>query len=730
MWTVTLGNVSTVSVANVNRSLRVLDSALEYWSRYIDFGTATLDIRINITPLDEKTLGQATTFYSATSGGVLQAISILELQTGVDQNGSAADFEIDINADVINAGAFAFVRKIDSGIDFGFFDLFSVLTHEIAHGLGFGSLDSLSETSVFDSFIIGLPDSPKFSGPISTALQEGGISLDEDLNHLGGEFAGFLLGPDLIAGTRRFLSQFEISILQDIGLPILKPTNSSDILYGFPQADEVDLLDGNDIYFGFDGDDYIDGGRGDDTLSGGNGINTLVGGEGDDVFIAGARSESFDGGHGFDILENSGDGAHSVVDLARDFTGRSIFRSVEGVIGGRSSERLFGDSEDNLISGRQGNDFLAGRAGDDILAGGIHADTLDGGDGVDTASYLEADEGVTVRLWAGDGTKGEARNDELRNIENLYGSVHNDVLSGDDNDNRIDGNLGDDILQSLGGDDTVWGDDGNDLIFTGFGDDRSEGGSGNDFVRSGPGKDTILGGSGDDTLGASNKADLLRGGDGADLLLGSNGNDRLFGDGGNDTLLGGNGQDTLNGGAGADLLIGNDNNDTASYASAGAGVQVRLWNGDGVKGEAVGDQLLEIESLAGSAFNDTLTGDVGANRIDGNLGADFIQGLDGDDQLIGDRGDDTLTGGAGNDTFLYVNGDGADVIADFQPGAGSDDAIRLLNLGAAFDTFAELLAATSGDGAGNAVIDFGGGDTITLTGVSIAQLHEDDFIFG
>ena len=146
-------------------------------------------------------------------------------------------------------------------------------------------------------------------------------------------------------------------------------------------------------------------------------------------------------------------------------------------------------------------------------------------------------------------------------------------------------------------------------------------------------------------------------------------------------------------------------------------------------GEALGDTLLEIENLAGSAFNDSLAGDNAANRIDGNAGDDIIQGLDGADTLIGDRGDDLLIGGAGDDTFLYFAGDGADVITDFEAGAGTDDAIRLFNLGPAFDTFAEVLAATTDNGMGNTVIDFGGGDTITLQGVAIAQLHQDDFVF-
>ena len=212
-------------------------------------------------------------------------------------------------------------------------------------------------------------------------------------------------------------------------------------------------------------------------------------------------------------------------------------------------------------------------------------------------------------------------------------------------------------------------------------------------------------------------------------VMGSNGNDRLFGGMDDDTMLGGNGRDTLQGDAGADRLVGGGNTDTASYADASAGVQVRLWAGDGTKGEATGDQLLDIENLAGSGFNDTLTGDDSVNRIDGNFGNDIIQGLGGADQLIGDRGNDTITGGAGNDTFLYFNGDGADTITDFTAGAGTDDLIRLFGLGTAFDTFAEVISASSDNGT-DTTIDFGDGNSILLQGITVGDLHQDDFVFG
>ncbi len=69
----------------------------------------------------------------------------------------------------------------------------------------------------------------------------------------------------------------------------------------------------------------------------------------------------------------------------------------------------------------------------------------------------------------------------------------------------------------------------------------------------------------------------------------------------------------------------------------------RVGDGIGSGGDAEGDTLSGIENLIGSAFNDLLGGDAGANVIIGG---------EGDDQLAGFGGADTLDGGAGVDTVF------------------------------------------------------------------------------
>jgi len=122
--------------------------------------------------------------------------------------------------------------------------------------------------------------------------------------------------------------------------------------------------------------------------------------------------------------------------------------------------------------------------------------------------------------------------------------------------------------------------------------------------------------------------------------------DVLHGFGGNDMLFGGSGDDLLDGGPGADTLNGGPGTDTADYSSSSAAVTVNLQTGLASGGDAQGDILNDIENIQGSAFNDTLIGDGGANTLAGGPGADTLVGAGGNDILFGGDGNDVLIGGA------------------------------------------------------------------------------------
>ncbi len=76
----------------------------------------------------------------------------------------------------------------------------------------------------------------------------------------------------------------------------------------------------------------------------------------------------------------------------------------------------------------------------------------------------------------------------------------------------------------------------------------------------------------------------------------------------------------------------------------------------------------EDDYIDGGVSGDTISGGAGNDTLVGSAGNDSLSGGAGNDSLWGGDGDDTLTGGAGEDTFIYYDGDGKDVIENYQSG--------------------------------------------------------------
>src|SRR5262249_9903246 len=121
-------------------------------------------------------------------------------------------------------------------------------------------------------------------------------------------------------------------------------------------------------------------------------------------------------------------------------------------------------------------------------------------------------------------------------------------------------------------------------------------------------------------------------------------------------------------------------------------------------------------------------GTAGDDRLFGGDFNDTLSGGDGNDVIGGKDGDDLLTGGAGADTFVYARfGAQHDTVTDFQQGQDVID-VAAANI-SSFATVQQLL---SDDAQGNAVITTvfdGVSSTMTLTGISAAQLTAADFVF-
>lgn len=216
------------------------------------------------------------------------------------------------------------------------------------------------------------------------------------------------------------------------------------------------------------------------------------------------------------------------------------------------------------------------------------------------------------------------------------------------------------------------------------------------------------GGAGDDTLIGNDVANLLNGG---------------FGD---DVLAGGRGADTLNGGFGRD---------TADYSDAAAGVTVKLKSAKASDdGDGASDTLVSIEDLIGSAFNDFLVGEDGANSLIGGAGRDTLNGLGGDDTLTGGVGDDSISGGAGVDVVVL-----AGMRSDYLISAGSTTgAYRVEDTVAGrdgIDSLAQVEWLRFGDGStarlsDMVVIPSTQSSTAPTTALVQPTLADDDFVMG
>ena len=454
--------------------------------------------------------------------------------------------------------------------------------------------------------------------------------------------------------------------------------------------------------------DVLGGDDGGNRLSGGGGNDRLLGAGGDDVLEGGAGADQLFGGAGVDTVSYAGSDRGVTVYLSEGTVKRGdaqgdVIVNFENVLGSGYGDVLGGDDGGNRLSGGGGNDRLLGGAGDDMLEGGAGADQLFGGAGVDTVSYAGSDRGVTVYLSEGTVKRGHAEGDAIVNFENVLGSVHGDVLGGDDGANRLSGGGGNDRLLGGAGDDVLEGGAGADQLFGGAGVDTVSYAGSDRGVTVYLSEGTVKRGDaqGDVIVSFENVLGSVHG----DVLGGDDGGNRLSGGGGNDRLLGAGGDDVLEGGAGADQLFGGAGVDTVSYAGSDRGVTVYLSEGTVKRGDAQGDVIVNFENVLGSGYGDVLGGDDGGNRLSGG------------------GGNDRLLGRGGDDVFIFDFGHGDDIIADFTNG---DDLIDLSAFG--LSSFDELVVSSGSDGVTIDLVAHGGG-TIRLESFNIADLDAGDFLF-
>ena len=300
----------------------------------------------------------------------------------------------------------------------------------------------------------------------------------------------------------------------------------------------IDLTAGSAVVDANDTDTLISienaiGGAGNDNITGSSEINSLEGGAGNDTFVSSAANDFIFGGNVSSLgvhtdshtIGDTVDYSNSlntsnklVVDLnttANDgnvysnavvttTVGGSVYTDrlygIENISGTSNNDTLTGNASANTLIGNSGNDTLQGLAGADRLDGGAgddlflvgdndvtnSGDVIIGGADFDTVNYNGiTSQGVTIDLESGSTVTVtiNGQTHTLNGIEHLIGTNQTDVLTGDQNLNRV---------QGMGGDDQIFGQDGSDFLYGGA-EEANSAGSGNDTIDGKAGDDFIRG---------------------------------------------------------------------------------------------------------------------------------------------------------------------------------------------------------------------------------------------
>ncbi len=296
------------------------------------------------------------------------------------------------------------------------------------------------------------------------------------------------------------------------------------------------------------------GNAADNTLNGGTGADRMTGNAGNDTYVVDNLGDV--------VVEAAGGGTDTVksavswtLDVATENL-TLIGAAAVSATGNAGANVLAGNTAANRLDGGAGADTMYGGAGDDTYVVDNAGDRLaeGAGNGIDTVE-------ASVASWT---LSAEVENLVLIGAAGLngYGNSLANRLTGNANNNILNGAIGADTMIGGAGDDTYLVDNAGDTVV-------EAAGGGIDTVKSSitwaPGSEleklTLTGtaaihGTGNalaNTMWGHDAANIFFGGDGADSLTGQGGNDVLNGDGGDDTLSGGIGNDTLRGGAGNDI---------------------------------------------------------------------------------------------------------------------------------------------------------------------------------
>jgi Ca2+-binding RTX toxin-like protein len=564
----------------------------------------------------------------------------------------------------------------------------------------------------------------------------------------------------------------------------------NDILTGGTGNDELYGGDGNDSLDGKDGTDFLRGGAGNDTVNAGAGIDLIYGDAGADHIDGGADQDTVSFAESTAGVQvqidspgaNTGDAAgdtYANVEIFRLSNFNDVFiggtnSSIFSVYGGAGNDQIWGRGPftDPLLNPGM---YMNGGDGSDIFvltrgANTVQGDDVGGTQNLDLLYLGFSNFGLTINMATATTTDTTYSFLFAGQTQKIYGDVEGivatrfvDNITGNLFDNYIDGGAGADTLNGGGQQakgDTLSYESSSAAVTVNIAANTASGGDATGDVISN--FENLTGSGFQDVLLAGAGSNVLHGGADNDVLNAGTGSDFIYGDAGQDTIKFNNGiagdADTVDGGDGRDLLDLSGFTNGAVWLDLDYNGAFQMYTVDGFVA------LKNMESLIGTAFNDILRGDANSNYIGGGAGDDTILGYSpynmstpmaslgdvleggaGNDTIFSGTGNDYLDGGAGNDilevgagtdtvvtgtgndTIYFSPNNGTDTITDFTGGVGVVDVLKLYNFGTAFDTAAEVIAASSQHGADTWIVL--PGTTIILQNFTATTLANDDFVF-
>ncbi len=616
-----------------------------------------------------------------------------------------------------------------------------------------------------DDTILGLAGDDELKGGLGNDTLDGGEGWDRidyyDEWEDGGT-NGIVVDFDTGIVVDPFMNTDQISGIEEI-----EGTGDTDEIDASSQTQDIKLDgnggndtllsgSGNDNLFLWYGDGVANAGMGDDQVGLSVGSQTAIGGEGEDRVTY--------------ELRDVDPYAEVVIDLSTDVGGFVAlgtdvdFDNLSGLfdedlISGFERARVRGDWDANIrgteardrIETEKGADVVYGGGGSDsiqtganndvVFAGADHdfiqvgsgSDYVDGGEDFATLSYdydhyngddeNDSEGSITVTFTsehAGTIVDWDGDIDTFVNIDAIYGTPWDDVMTGAEGSQRFFAFAGNDTIDGGAGDSdevdwrqTQYHEDEDDAFsdYEGInvdlevdtnsdGDIVGEMDDGYGFTDVLISIEDVQGTNLDDTITGSSVDNRIRAREGNDIISGEGGNDEIFGGTGADTLSGGSGDDFLRGGQGDDDIDGGSDWDVVGYRYNRANYIITdNGNGDvtvtdttgrdgtdnltGIEAVEFSDAYFELDTLVLGATEDAddlgdsastetqvIYGFGGDDTINGGLGDDDLRGGNDNDLITGGGGRDDAYGGDGNDTI-----DVFDSVADFdyvEPGPGND----------------------------------------------------------